>query len=433
MDQQIISSNFRINYISGAARRLSWKIISVLVISTMLLPNFTFVIQEIRLVSIELRSAAAASLNQSENHLWKAWWQTADLTPTPTVTSTPTQVQTETLIPTPSPTVVPSVTSTLTPTMATTKTPTSEPTANLTPIITATPMVTPTVTIPPTIIFEPTPTAYTSETVSGVLTLYLSANPAFVNPGGQAFVDYEIIGWDTLPLGQEFNLRIQVPPGFVPHKSQDGEFDLETKTLSIEIQKDKGRTHWEVSEAFVGPYTIMGNLFVEEEILASATFQLEDHTTFVINKSGGHAYGLGGRGKVTFPEGALSEDIELEINKLDPTSKKIPYSLSGDPFELNAYSLNNGQEITQFATELIVEVAYDEDSIPWDERSLILKYFNEDTQTWITHPGWVDIENNIIVALINHFSIQDISSSNWQAATLPNLDNFQVSHFKSLS
>jgi hypothetical protein len=54
---------------TGNWHRISWKMLSLLVVFTMLLPNFAFVIQEAQIVSLEISSASAASLKQNENFL----------------------------------------------------------------------------------------------------------------------------------------------------------------------------------------------------------------------------------------------------------------------------------------------------------------------------------------------------------------------------
>jgi len=74
-------------------------------------------------------------------------------------------------------------------------------------------------------------------------------------------------------------------------------------------------------------------------------------------------------------------------------------------------------------------VTYDENHLSGSEGGLTLYYYNRAIQEWEPLRSRVDKENNLLTAWVDHLSLFDYDTQQWQAARLPNLDNFQVAQF----
>jgi len=217
-----------------------------------------------------------------------------------------------------------------------------------------------------------------------------------------------------------------VPEGFTPWGTE-GIFDPLANTLTLTSTTTVGSVSWQMAEDAYGPYTFQIELFVEDVSVVSTTVTVQEYGVFDIAQTGGEAEGLNGKVSVTIPEGALPEAVDLRIQPAPQAN--LPYSLSGRPFRLTAIGQTSGQPITQFNETLTVTVAYNEAVLPGDESGLVLFYFDETLNTWMSLPSWVDTENNVLYGYTTHFTDFDVEAQTWEMAHLPNLESFQVSTF----
>ncbi len=305
--------------LSRALRRGAWKLVNLLVVLAMLLPNLVILVDV-------AKAAEPASVDSVQNHENQ---QEGGGDPTPTPAWTPTASPTPPISPTPT------LTPTSTPTAASTNTATPQPSPTAIPTL------------------SPTPIPTSAPPISETLRLLLDAEPSFVVLGSSVFLDWQIEGWESLTSTVGITMALTVPKGFTPAQGQGGAFDPISSTLRIPATESQGRTDWQVSEETVGPYYVFGELYQDGELLANANFELSEQTTFAISTSGGQATGIGGSVKVTFPQGALDEDIDLTIAAADRS--KLPNSLSGNPFELTARGQSRKQDIHQFKEKIAMK------------------------------------------------------------------------------
>ena len=334
---------------------------------------------------------------------------------------------------------IPSLAGAGTPTIAITPTETLIVTASVTPKPEVLPTGTPTAISTPTEIstttlLAPTPvptlaaTLTVSETKSSTVTLTIDVQPDVVVSGGEASIRWEITGWENLSGVQDLQLVFTVPLGFEPRKDQTGIYDVISGTLRIGVTEGTGKTDWAVSGEFSGGGTILVELFAGEEYLAGAAYSLKEQMEFVIGKRGGEAVGLGGQVRVTIPDGALPEDAILEIKPITQTVS-VPYTLSGNGFEINATGCDSKRALERFGQAIQIEWPYQEDELWGDESGLTLFYYDEAVGTWMPLPSEVDTKNNVLRAWTEHFTAFDVDIQDWQASRLPTLDAFQVSQF----
>ena len=161
-----------------------------------------------------------------------------------------------------------------------------------------------------TLVPEPAPLTNTI-LITESIDLILDANPAFVTPGRNAFIDWEIVGFGSIP--ESLNLVFHLPAGFSPHPSQDGVFDPNAMTYTLEVDRFNGKVHWRTDGLSMPPYLLTAELFLDGRLVTDSVFEFNDHTSHVIQKSGGQAVGLNGKVTVMFPEDSISEDIILTI------------------------------------------------------------------------------------------------------------------------
>jgi RHS repeat-associated protein len=223
-------------------------------------------------------------------------------------------------------------------------------------------------------------------------------------------------------------LVITVPTGLTPADPYDGLFDPMTNTLTFEPEAAKGETLWKVAEETAGPYEIKASLLLVDQILAAATLTLKESGVFDIDANGGVAEAFNGRVKVTFPNGALAEDIELRISR-HKSGEGPPKIISWNPFEVTARGKNSKEAIESFPKKVLIEVAYDEADLWGHESSLVLVYYDETIGDWMILPSEVDTEANLLRGWTDHFSVFDLDIHDWEMARLPSVDGFQVSQF----
>jgi len=333
----------------------------------------------------------------------------ATATPTETPFASETLVETETVVPT-----------------ATPQPPTAE--ASLTPI--------------------PSPTGG-ADLDGEQYQILLETDPEFISPGGQVNLQWQLIGKNLEGLDLVFWLPSDVSLKADKKQAQEAEEPTEIYRIPAE---EKGSLHFDVSaeaempvivEVFLLPQFLEKNSETDlQQLLAENYIALLESNS--VNMRGGKAEGLKGKVKVDFPDGALDQDVTVFINNPLPESMP-PFSLSGNPFEINAYPLkdksgdalraftadreNKGKEINKFNQEVEIEVAYDESLYPNTEQDLVIYWYDEETGQWEPLFSHVNTDENVIRAVTNHFTVFDINVNSWQASRLPTVDSFQVSGF----
>jgi RHS repeat-associated protein len=248
----------------------------------------------------------------------------------------------------------------------------------------------------------------------------------FAEPGKKIITSWEIIG--DLPKDisiDDLALSLSFPETFSITDNNDPEIVNSGKSLEINY-KEKGKLEWLLESEASGPFSFDLFLIYKQEIIAMTSLELEEGFTQELTQKGGELDYKNGNVKLTFPEGSLSEDITLKYKRLSLGKEGIPYVLSGNMFEVEAYGKSNLQEISNFDKELSIEIKYDHEMITGDESTLTLFYFNETENDWYPLPSEVDIENHILKGYTNHFTVFDFNTQDFQAATLPTLKSFQA-------
>lgn len=332
-----------------------------------------------------------------------------DITPSPTPILFETVVPTETIVPQNTPTGLPftTPTETATPTEGTSSTPTSTPSS------------TPTSTLVPTL---PSPTV----TPSIPLIFTLVTTPTELIPGYPFALSLIGKDFETIITNKDVLLTVKVPDGITPVTTEGVSFDQQNRKLTLAQPSTLRNVGWQIAPDAHGPYTFEVVLY-KGNVAYPTTVTVPEYGVFEIAQNGGKAEGLNGMVSVTVPEGAVSEPMNLRIQPVP--QGELPYSLSGHPFRLTAKGQNSGEEISKFTQSIQIAIPYNEDSLPGDESTLSLYFYDEQLGTWAYMPSWVDPDQNILYAYTNHFTDFDVDVKTWEAATLPTLDSFQVSQF----
>ncbi len=350
--------------------------------------------------------------------------------PVPTATSTP--MTTDEPIPSPeaplltnTPTPTTSDEPTLSPTEM--RTPTETPTATdpppLLPTNTASPSETPTLLPSPTI----SPTITPTITPSPEFGITLKAEPALASPGEKVSLNWEITPSGALISLSESVLRVTVPAGFTPLKT-DIPFDAAARTLLVPMPVSKGSLEWDIARETSGEPVFVVELLDKNVVLASTklTIYLEGNTK--IAPTGGEAKGLNGKVKVKIPDQAISEAISLNIHPLFDLAS-IPYPLSGRPFEILAQTDREQKPVHQFDKPIEIEVDYSDLGFSGDPSTLSVFYYDEAEGTWEPLPTQMDAQRQVLIATSDHLTVFDIGNESWESARIPSVANFQVSTF----
>ena len=203
------------------------------------------------------------------------------LAPTPTRAAslyqagggTPTPSETPGVSETPSASETPSPISTAEVFTSTQEIPAPTATATVTPTLIVTPTVTVTITPTPTpfpLPADPEPTPIITPTLP--LTLSLSADTAYLTPGGQATLSWQIGGWGN-KLGSIW-LSVTPPPGFSLLESASGVLDPKTGALSLLAETGDGYMNWHIPVDLPGPYVFCASLSLDGKTVASQVFSL---------------------------------------------------------------------------------------------------------------------------------------------------------------
>ncbi len=332
-------------------------------------------------------------------------------TPTPTLTPTETQLPaTEEATGTPSPTETPTLTPSETLTELPTGTPTETPTpAEATPTLEASPTVTPTEEIP----------AYT---------LTLTSDPAYLTRSEQVNLTWTIEG--AVSVDAPLTLEILLPAGFsVSNRADRKLFDPATRLFTMPVTSAQGslmlRTNKVNDDVIFSARLLSGT-----EELAIYSLILPLHERFEVRKGEGHVSALNGRVRITFPDGALDEDIIL--NAGFPSAGHLPESgFSQNVFELKAHAkTDERREVKRFKTPLAIEVDYSGIELTEaQEDELYLYWYNEETGDWHALESYRDKDTKTLRATSDHFTVFDIGVNDWRATRLPTTESFQVSQF----
>jgi RHS repeat-associated protein len=326
---------------------------------------------------------------------------------------------------------------TLTPTatLTFTHTPPASSTAEMTPAEAFTE--TPEVTLSPTETSTPVVLEDEQEENPPGYEITLRTSPEFITPGGLVNLQWQVKAEGL----EEFDLLFVLPYGVTvkadKKKNAGSEQPLEIYRIPAQ---EKGTLHLEIGPDVEMPVVIQVFLLSQDEddeALLRAVVEPQAQAEIAllekveIQKKGGRAVGLGGKVKVTFPDGALRETAEVFIHHPMSFGEASPYGLSGRPFEIKARSAaDNGRQISEFLDEVRIEVDYSylnlDESLAAD---LALYWYNEEIDEWEALPSWVDSETQTLHASTNHFTIFDVNIHNWQASRLPTLDNFQAAGF----
>ncbi|MGA9398197.1 MAG: hypothetical protein WBV22_08050, partial [Anaerolineaceae bacterium] len=325
---------------------------------------------------------------------------TSEVTETQTATITPDQTETPTTISTAQPIQT-------TPTEITT-TPEVASTPSTTPDI-----IKPTQVIPPLIDWSPE--------------MRLTPEADFAEPGKSFEVAWEITG--DLPKGavkDALSLAFVFPTSFTMEKVTEGAVTgMDETTINLEY-RPIGKLEWQLAPDASGPFSIDLSLLYQDETIATTNLMVEEGFTGDIDISGGEVNYKNGKLKITLPADVVSEKTSLKYKKLTLGKEGIPYSLSGNMFELTAAGIDSRQEISRFNKELAIAIRYEPEQIPGDENTLTLFYYDELSYGWYPLRSEVDIENHILTGYSDHFTVFDFNTQDFQAATLPTLKNFQA-------
>jgi RHS repeat-associated protein len=309
------------------------------------------------------------------------------------------------------------------------ETPTVTPTETALPLETALPTETPTAAVTETASVTPT-----VEVPQIMPMLSLRTDPAFLTNVQTVNLFWSLEG---ISLGSSsLVLQISLPEGFEAQHGS-GVFDEATRLLSIPVTDLSGSLELKVKKVNTDSI-FSATVSNENEILAAASIILPLSEQVEVGQGGGKIDVLKGKVKVTFPEGALQEDVILQAGF--PSADALPENYSAHVFELRAFangSAARGEglqgeqtEITQFDQPLTIEVDYSDLTLTEEqEQELFLYWYNEETGDWHALESYRDTETKTLTAKSDHFTVFDVGVNDWDSTRLPTIDPFQVSEF----
>ncbi len=144
---------------------------------------------------------------------------------------------------------------------------------------------------------------------------------------------------------------------------------------------------------------------------------------FEIGPEGGSVSARNGKLRIWFPAGAVTETILVRVSD-PPGVSGPPYSLSGQPFRIQAESMATGKRVDQFLQPLTIQLAYDERQVQGDEHWLTMYYWDRRRPGWVPLDSQVDTQADIVSGMTDHFTDFDIEVQSWQSRNLPTLQAF---------
>ncbi len=259
--------------------------------------------------------------------------------------------------------------------------------------------------------------------------LSLSSDPAFLDRAGSVTLSWTIEG--QVSAESPLTLEIAIPAGFNIMQRADREwFNPATRLFTMPVTSAQGSLMLRTNKVN-DDVTFPARLLSGTEELAIYSLILPLHERFEVSKQGeGRVQVMNGKVRVTFPEGALDEDIVL--NAGFPATDRLPKNgFSQNVFELKAHAkADEGREVKRFKTPLTIEVDYSGIELTEaQEDELYLYWYNEETGDWHALESYRDKETKTLRAISDHFTVFDIGVNDWRATRLPTVDAFQVSEF----
>jgi RHS repeat-associated protein len=329
----------------------------------------------------------------------------------------------------------PQVTTTVEPTLSDTALPLQAP-EEVTPIpqVTVTPAMTPTSITPSVVPSDtaiPTPTETpTEEPPPGDPQLELSSGLQYGIPGETVSLSLTFQPGDPYRGGgHTLLMEIVVSPSLTPINAPPGSFDPDAHTLRLTPVAGQSSLDWQIAADVDGPYFITANFLADDQIILTRSLVLDAARTARIETGGGILQGPNQTVQVSFPDGALSEPVQARIRMLSSTADILPDALGGDPFEITADGLQDGQPVEHFAVPITITVAYDPARVKGAADMLTLFYFDEILRTWRPLDTTVDETAHILTAISDHLTLYDYKAQNWEAARLPSVSGFQIAQF----
>ena len=110
--------------------------------------------------------------------------------------------------------------------------------------------------------------------------------------------------------------------------------------------------------------------------------------------------------RLTFalPAGAVNEPLRVTIKVADSPPATSGFQVLNQIFTINAVT-QGGTSVTQFAQPFTLTIHYTDAAVQGlDENQLTLHYWHEAQQTWIAIPTTVDVDNNVLMAMLDHLT-----------------------------
>jgi len=122
--------------------------------------------------------------------------------------------------------------------------------------------------------------------------------------------------------------------------------------------------------------------------------------------TGGTAEAPVGQLQLTFdlPDSAVNEPIRVSMGTAVSPPSTSGFQVLGQIFAIQAVT-PNGTPITQFAKPFTLSVHYTDAAIQGlNESQLTLHYWHEAQQAWLAIPTSVDVDNNVLTAILDHLT-----------------------------
>ncbi len=241
--------------------------------------------------------------------------------------------------------------------------------------------------------------------------------------GQTARLSWSLTGELADSLGDKSELLVKLPAGLQPLEGMeiapDGMLHLPASLEGqavFSIQSEASETGW-----------LDASLVTADTEQAATRVEFTPGAYARLTADGGRVDAKAMGISVDFPEKVLLAETAICIGPV--TEVELPTSLSGRPFQLNAYDLEKGEEITKFEQDLKVQVSYGAERYSGKESQLMLFYYNRELLDWAALPTEVDEESNTLTGYTDHFTPFDFKTQSWESARLPTLDGFAVSNF----
>ena len=243
--------------------------------------------------------------------------------------------------------------------------------------------------------------------------------------------DYLVAGEDVvlnidpklLPEGAE--IVVEASQGLSPKTDFGNKYNAEKNTVNLPLQAQS--VSYKSNADVAGPYYFIAKIILDGKVLSEQLIALDQAVKGHASPQGGGVHWSENGVSVTFSKGAVDKEADLIIRQAY-AHPIAPYNLSGHSVVLEAVDAE-GNEITSFDSEVTLNFVYDPEEFAGNENVIFIRYFDEEKGDWSTVPTERDIENHIVSATISHFSEWDLEAGSWEAARLPNLDNFNEQGF----